>query len=53
MASTFVFQGVSAVTDDIQTMLGKLNIQQARYLILLKYKINPQSIKELKEKGGT
>ena len=35
------------------TVLGKLNIQQARYLVLLKYKINPKSIKELKEKGET
>ena len=35
------------------TVLGKLNIQQARYLVLLKYKINPQSVKEIKENGET
>ena len=34
-------------------MLRKLNNQWERYLNSLKYKINPRSIKELKEKDET
>lgn len=34
-------------------MRGKLNDQQGSYPTLFKYKINPRSIKELKEKDET